>query len=129
MNKDREMKFLSMDSVSQSILIKSRNASKWLVMRESAIDAPNFFLSYDLKKYRRLTDLQPQRNYNWITAELVNWKQFDGTISQGILYKPENFDSLKHYPILFTYYEKSSNTLFNYQIPRFLDGAAPEVAW
>jgi dipeptidyl aminopeptidase/acylaminoacyl peptidase len=37
---------------------------------------------------------------------------------EGLLYKPENFDSTKKYPMLVYYYEKNSETLNSYKIPR-----------
>jgi len=52
--------------------------------------------------------MQPQREYNWLTTELIDWKQLDGTLSKGILYKPENFDPRKRYPLIFNYYEELS---------------------
>ncbi|HEY8897948.1 MAG TPA: prolyl oligopeptidase family serine peptidase, partial [Niastella sp.] len=37
--------------------------------------------------------------------------------SQGILYKPQNFDSSKLYPLIFNYYEKYSHRLYQLQFP------------
>ena len=41
----------------------------------------------------------------------------DGNISQGILYKPENFDPHQKYPLIFDYYEKRSDELHEYIRP------------
>jgi len=99
------------------------NTDLFLVNRQSAEDFPNYFLTSDFKNYYRLTDFQPQKNYNWLTAELVNWQLPDGTKSKGILYKPENFDPSKKYPLIFDFYQGRSNEfhLFrevNYSIDR-----------
>jgi dipeptidyl aminopeptidase/acylaminoacyl peptidase len=40
-------------------------------------------------------------------------------MSQGILYKPENFDPRKKYPIIFNYYEKLSHNLYQFISPAF----------
>ncbi len=88
--------------------LKAKNVGKWLVKRQSANDAPNFFLTTDFKNYKRLTDLQPQKGCNWLTAELITWKQLDNSFSQGILYKPQNFNPLAKYPIILNYYEELS---------------------
>ncbi|SEL62244.1 Dipeptidyl aminopeptidase/acylaminoacyl peptidase [Chitinophaga rupis] len=99
--------------------LKAKNAGAWIIKRQSATQAPNYLLTKDFKHYRQLTNLQPQNNYNWLTAELLTWQQLDGTTSQGILYKPENFDPHKKYPVLFNYYEQMSGRLYQYPIPDF----------
>jgi dipeptidyl aminopeptidase/acylaminoacyl peptidase len=56
-----------------------------------------------------------QDSINWYTTELVKWKMFDGKMSEGILYKPENFDANKKYPIIFYFYERDADDLYNYR--------------
>jgi dipeptidyl aminopeptidase/acylaminoacyl peptidase len=58
-----------------------------------------------------------QKDYNWLTCELVKWTMFDGKQSQGLLYKPEDFDPKKKYPIIFYFYEKYSDELYTYRPP------------
>jgi dipeptidyl aminopeptidase/acylaminoacyl peptidase len=58
-----------------------------------------------------------QNNYIWYTNQLVKWKMFDGKQSEGILYKPENFDATKKYPIIFYFYERDADDLNNYRAP------------
>ncbi len=41
--------------------IKAKNANKWIVRRQSATDAPNYFITSDFRTFKRLTDLQPQK--------------------------------------------------------------------
>ncbi|OQP59243.1 hypothetical protein A3860_37965 [Niastella vici] len=99
--------------------LKALNTNCWIVKRMTSIQAPNYFLTNDFKTYTSLTDLQPQKNCNWLTTELVNWEQLDGSICQGILYKPENFDPNKKYPIIFEYYEQLSSNLNAFLKPEF----------
>ena len=42
---------------------------------------------------------------------------FDGQKLQGLLYKPENFDPSKKYPMIAYFYERSSDGLHNYSAP------------
>ncbi len=56
-----------------------------------------------------------QKEYNWYSTELVRWKMFDGKMSEGILYKPEDFDPNKKYPIIFYFYERDADDLYNYR--------------
>jgi dienelactone hydrolase len=58
-----------------------------------------------------------QKDYNWLTCELVKWTMFDGKQSQGLLYKPEDFDPKKKYPVIFYFYEKYSDDLYMYRSP------------
>jgi dipeptidyl aminopeptidase/acylaminoacyl peptidase len=42
---------------------------------------------------------------------------FDGKMSEGILYKPQNFDPNKKYPIIFYFYERDADGLYSYRAP------------
>lgn len=90
---------------------KAKNADIYLVQRMSANESPNYFLTKDFKRFRRVTDLHPERNYNWYTTELHEWNLPDGRPAQGILYKPEDFDARKKYPVIFYYYETRTESL------------------
>jgi dienelactone hydrolase len=107
---------------------KAKDANIYLVTRMSAVEAPNFFITKNLKDFVALTDVQPQKNYNWLTSELVHWKTFDGGVSSGILYKPENFDPRKKYPVIFYYYEILSDGLNQYITPSVSDGRI-NISW
>ena len=52
-----------------------------------------------------------------MTVELKHWKMLDGRMSEGLLYKPENFDSTKKYPIIFYFYERDADNLYDYVAP------------
>lgn len=68
---------------------------------------------------RPLSHINPQQqSYNWFSVELHHWKMLDGKMSEGLLYKPENFDSTKKYPILFYYYERDAETRYQYLAPQ-----------
>ena len=58
-----------------------------------------------------------QSNYNWGTAELFKWKAYTGKEAEGIIYKPEDFDPKKKYPMIVYFYERNNNTLYNYNAP------------
>ncbi len=77
------------------------------------------FVSSDFNHYStQLSDINPQQNdYNWGTAELFTWKTYTGKTSTGIVYKPEDFDPKKKYPMICYFYEKLSDGLYNYIAP------------
>ncbi len=66
----------------------------------------------------QLSDINPQqKDYNWLTAELFKWKAYNGKEATGIVYKPEDFNPKKKYPLICYFYEKLSDNLYNYQSP------------
>ena len=58
-----------------------------------------------------------QKEYNWGTAELFKWKAYNGKDATGIVYKPEDFDPKKKYPVIVYFYEKLSDGLHSYKEP------------
>lgn len=99
-------------------LQKAKNAEEYILIKESYIDSPNIFATSDFSKQDKLSDTNPQQKlYNWGTDELVNWKTPKGNTSTGVLYKPENFDPNKKYPMIVYFYEKLSDNLNRYVAP------------
>ncbi len=79
----------------------------------------NVWISTDnFKTQKQLSDINPQqKDYNWGTVELVKWKTADGIDCEGLLYKPENFDASKKYPVMIYFYEKNSDGLYSPRNP------------
>ncbi|MNK01487.1 Prolyl tripeptidyl peptidase precursor [compost metagenome] len=90
-----------------------------LYSKEDYINSPNIYTNtIKFKDELQLSNINPQQaNYNWGTAELVHWTTPEGNQAEGILYKPENFDPAKKYPIIAYFYEKLSDGLYTYQPP------------
>jgi len=101
-----------------SSLQKAKNTRDFIYTKYSYQQSPDVFTSPDLKKEIRLSAINPQQaQYNWGTAELFEWTTPKGYHSKGILYKPEDFDPAKKYPMIAYFYEKLSDGLFNYIPP------------
>lgn len=101
-------------------LVKAKDADALLFLRESFNESPNVFAgkASDSLPALQLSHTNPQqKDYNWYTVELRKWKMFDGKMSEGLLYKPENFDSTKKYPIIFYFYERDAETRYAYHAP------------
>lgn len=108
--------------------VKASGTDCWVLERQTAAEAPNYFITTDWKYFRPLTDLAPQAGYNWLKAERMKWRQLDGTVGLGVLYKPENFDASKKYPIIFTYYEQLSQRLHEFPRPQWISDDL-DIAW
>jgi Prolyl oligopeptidase family len=97
-------------------LDKASEGNSWLLVRSRSDAFPNLEVTIDFRTFTRISDLAPERNVNWLTSELVRWKTFDGRPGTGILYKPEDFDSTKKYPILFYLSGQGSDHLHLYPV-------------
>lgn len=96
---------------------KARNADTKLFQRHSVTDYPDLFVLGT--EPRRISETNPQQKaYNWATAELISWKTYEGLELQGLVYKPENFDPNKEYPLLVYFYELYSDELHNHYAPK-----------
>ncbi len=112
-------------------VVKAVNAPGLIYTKESYIHSPDLYFDNGLfaiqgsdgSMNRRETSIQlsflnpRQQDYNWGSAELYKWKAFNGKMAEGVLYKPENFDPAKKYPLLLYFYETHSNTLHSYIPP------------
>lgn len=98
-------------------VIKAKDTEAFLVQRSTPA-ASELYYGKTPGATDAITNIaEQQKEYNWLTTELVRWKMFDGKMSEGILYKPENFDPKKKYPIIFYFYERNADGLYNYRAP------------
>ena len=99
-------------------LMKAKNAEVYSYTKETYQEAPNVYISDDFKTENKISEINPQQNqYNWGTTELISWTTPKGYQSKGILYKPEDFDPNKKYPMIVYFYEKLSDGLNRYIAP------------
>jgi dipeptidyl aminopeptidase/acylaminoacyl peptidase len=129
--KQADPELLSMEEVAVDLYtapLKARDAAVWLVMRRSTAMAPNYFMTTDFTSFHPISDNHPEKAYNWMTAELITWKSPAGTMLQGALYKPENFDPSKKYPVIFDCYEERSDELNEFKYPGASTGRI-NIAW
>ena len=99
--------------------LKAEDAETIVYSRESFKMFPDLLIS-DLK-FRssiKISNANPQQdNFLWGTAELYEWTSLDGRKLEGLLFKPENFDPSRKYPMIVNFYEKSSGGLYTHRIP------------
>ena len=98
---------------------KAKNTDDVIYTMETFQQYPDIHYStLAFKKSVQLThgDKQ-QEGFIWGTAELVSWISLDGRPLEGVIYKPANFDPNKKYPMMVNFYERNSETLYNYRMP------------
>jgi dipeptidyl aminopeptidase/acylaminoacyl peptidase len=70
------------------------------------------------ERFKKISDANPlKKEMKWGTAELISYRSTQGVPLQGILYKPEDFDQTKKYPMLVYIYERLSNGLHAFVAP------------
>jgi acetyl esterase/lipase len=97
---------------------KAVNAGNYIFTKASYVQSPDLYTGASLTDAVQISHINPQQQqYNWGTAELFKWTAYNGKPAEGILYKPEDFDSTKKYPVLLYFYEKLTDGLYNYMPP------------
>ncbi len=100
-------------------LSKAKDSKEITVRRSTYQENPDLYLGdMSLKNLRKASDLNPQQaGIKWGSVELVQYLANDGTPLQGLLFKPENFDATKKYPMMVYFYERNSDGLYSYRTP------------
>jgi dipeptidyl aminopeptidase/acylaminoacyl peptidase len=108
-----------MDTYSFPFVAKAKDREVYTFLKSNFHTSPDLYVTHNLwQSAEKLTDINPQmRDYNWGTAELFSWTSFAGVPHQGIVYKPEDFDPAKKYPVMIYFYEQHSDNLYNYFTP------------
>ena len=110
-------------------LKKAKNADIYVYTKANFSTCPDLWATADMwKKEKQLSAINPQmKDYLWGMPELVSWKSRDGYDLQGILYKPENFDPTRKYPMIVYFYERHSDDLYKH-FPPMLSRSRVDVA-
>ena len=83
--------------------------------------------SLDIYSPVKVTDMTAQvKDWPLGTREVISWKSKDGTEIEGILWKPENYDSTRKYPLLVNIHGGPSTTSRPMLIAKFV---YPLVQW
>lgn len=97
-------------------LIKAAKAPVYAYVKSSFDKSPNLYYTTDLVQETQISRTNPQQEtYNWGTSELIAWTTPKGFKAAGVLYKPEDFDASKSYPMIVYFYEKLTDNLNRYE--------------
>lgn len=101
-------------------IIKADSTNKVILRQMSVSQYPEIQLT-DLifKKRRTISNTNPQqKEMNWATVDLFSWKDYNNDSVSGLIYKPENFDPSKKYPLLVYYYERYTDNIHYFYSPK-----------
>ncbi|MTI21957.1 S9 family peptidase [Fulvivirga sp. RKSG066] len=92
---------------------KAENTEQIFYTKESHTLFPDLLASdLSFKFTNKLSNANPEiDNYLWSSVEVYKWTSLDGKPLEGLLYKPENFDPNKKYPMITYFYERNSHNL------------------
>lgn len=109
--------------------LESESGGKWLIKKSSYSNVPNYYITSDFLKFDQLTSLHSPKKYNWPVPELLRYKIDSTHYSNGIMYKPLNFDSTKKYPVIFYIYQQTSQRMFDYASPNYFGSGHISIPW
>jgi dipeptidyl aminopeptidase/acylaminoacyl peptidase len=118
--KSGELKLLLTSAHQYGGTTKAKQANRLLFTRQNFNEFPDVWVTdLSFTNPKKLTTANPQmKNYLWGSVELVNWHSLDNVPLQGLLYKPENFDPSKKYPMIVYFYDRSSDELHGHYKPQ-----------
>ena len=98
--------------------VKAKESSIYVYLKESFLESPDIYVNNRFSIEQKLSSINPQQtDYRWGTSEIFKWKAYNGKDATGLVYKPEDFDPAKKYPMIVYFYEKLSDNLYDYKEP------------
>ncbi len=115
-----EPKQLVMSSQVLSAPIKAKDADVYVMTAQTFNESPDLVTTDgSFKELRKVSNANPQKaQLLWGTSEVVQFKNADGVALTGALYKPENFDPKKKYPLMVYIYERLTQNVNHFVDPR-----------
>ncbi|NLY25636.1 MAG: S9 family peptidase [Bacteroidales bacterium] len=100
-------------------LKKAKEKDHFIFEKSNFHTSPDLYVTSDFwESSEKLTGINQQmEEYNWGRAELFSWSSFTGIPLKGVLYKPEDFDPAKQYPVMIYFYEQHSDELYRWFTP------------
>jgi dipeptidyl aminopeptidase/acylaminoacyl peptidase len=99
--------------------VKSKKSGRLIWLRFSYTEFSDLWTgNIDFSNQVKISDANPQQSkYLWGTVGLFKWKDSSGVEQKGLVYKPENFDPAKQYPMIAYFYEKYTDRIHTHYIP------------
>jgi len=119
LNSDNSLKELVMTDYGYTNPVKAKKSDRIIWNKFSYIEFPDLWTSnLDFSNQQKISNANPQQSkYLWGTVELFKWQDSSGIDQKGLLYKPENFDPNKQYPMISYFYEKYTQDIHTHYIP------------
>ncbi len=100
-------------------ILKAKNTDELIWSKMTVNEYPDIrFSGSDFNDVKVVSAMNPQqKKYNWATVDTLSWTSFNGDKLKGLIYKPEDFDPAKKYPVMCYFYERNFDTQHHYFTP------------
>jgi hypothetical protein len=78
------------------------NKKQYLLFEQSKTGINNIYLTNQFKDFKDLTNVHPDKTYNWFTVDTFAINTYEDTPTIAKMYKPESFDTASKYPVIIT---------------------------
>lgn len=98
-------------------ITKAKDVPVFAFQKSNFSTSPDVYIArdYNFAKAQKVSDANPQmKDYSWGDAQLVKWYAYNGKLTEGVLYTPEDLDPTKKYPMLVVFYETNSEELYRH---------------
>ncbi len=100
---------------------KSKDSDVLMFTRENFEEFPDVYISdidfaVDATQITHL--VKQQEPFVWGSVEPISWVSLAGDTLRGNLYKPQNYEEGKKYPMICNFYETDSDNLYSYRMPQ-----------
>jgi dipeptidyl aminopeptidase/acylaminoacyl peptidase len=98
---------------------KAKDADVVMLTATTFHDEPDIQITdTSFRQMKQVTEANPQKaGILWGTGELIKYRNDDGVELQAAMYKPENFNPQKKYPMMIYIYERLSQNVNNFVRP------------
>ena len=129
MNPDRLENRVEMSNHFFREIRKAKDTNVIIFAKEKYDEFPNYYVTnLGLNAPKRVTDmnLAIKDTFNWGYTELVEW-EYQDTILQGYLVKPNNYNPNKKYPVLVYFYDQMSDRMNRFYMPELTHRPVPQI--
>lgn len=118
-NSGNAPKELLMEDFGFSNPVKAKKSDRIIFTRYSYTEFPDLWMdNLNFSNKIKISNANPQQSkYLWGSVELFKWKDSTGVDQKGLIYKPENFDPNKQYPMIAYFYEKYTDRIHAHYAP------------
>lgn len=99
---------------------KAKESDHVIYRKMNVREYPELYLTTtSFERERKISTTNPQQSeYIWPTVEKIEWTSYEGKKLEGLIYKPEDFDSTKSYPMMVYFYELYNDRYNYHYIPK-----------
>ncbi|SFG26892.1 S9 family peptidase [Prevotella sp. KH2C16] len=121
LQRGRVRKLVADDRYNYRLECATKDLSRVVWSRENFSEMKYLLSDREFRNPRLLTDVnEPVKNIRRGTSRVYSWRLPDGTLNEGVLYLPDDFQKGKPRPMLVNYYERETEGTHAYKVPEYV---------